>query len=160
LGIHSLLKKQPLKHNVIDRDKVVIPPNWDSWGKIRVLRDGFDVDLVSNGWSIDLDQPFPHPHPNGNEAEGGESNNVSVEHEVADETLTEHGELTTISIRRVTVFLLRRRAVLRGLDASAIGIVAVPVQILGVSFVIHDYRPVVSEVDRLSVARCGARSRS
>ncbi|KAL2192476.1 dynein light intermediate chain-domain-containing protein [Corynascus similis CBS 632.67] len=84
LGIHSLLKKQPLKHNVIDRDKVVIPPNWDSWGKIRVLRDGFDVDLVSNGWSIDLDQPFPRPHPNGNEAEGGESNNVSVEHEVAD----------------------------------------------------------------------------
>ncbi|KAH6630009.1 dynein light intermediate chain-domain-containing protein [Chaetomium sp. MPI-SDFR-AT-0129] len=65
LGIHSLLKKQPLKHNVIDRDKVVIPPNWDSWGKIRVLRDGFDVDLVSTGWTIDLDQPAPLPHANG-----------------------------------------------------------------------------------------------
>ncbi|KAK3903990.1 dynein light intermediate chain-domain-containing protein [Staphylotrichum tortipilum] len=70
LGIHSLLKKQPLKHNVIDRDKVVIPPNWDSWGKIRVLRDGFDVDQVSTGWSIDLDQPFGGPangqHANAN----------------------------------------------------------------------------------------------
>lgn len=36
-----------------------MPPNWDSWGKIRVLRDGFDVERVSEGWSIDLDQPFP-----------------------------------------------------------------------------------------------------
>jgi hypothetical protein len=74
LGIHSLLKKQPLKHNVIDRDKVVIPPNWDSWGKIRVLRDGFDVDQVSNGWSIDLDQPFPRTQPNGTAQEDGQAN--------------------------------------------------------------------------------------
>jgi dynein light intermediate chain 1 len=59
LGIHSLLKKNPLKHNVIDRDKILVPPNWDSWGKIRVLREGFDMELVSNGWSIDLDQPLP-----------------------------------------------------------------------------------------------------
>lgn len=59
LGIHSLLKKQPLKPNVIDRDKIVVPPNWDSWGKIRVLREGFDVETVSSGWSIDLDKPFP-----------------------------------------------------------------------------------------------------
>lgn len=36
----------------------MIPPNFDSWGKIRVLREGFDVELVSNGWTIDLDQPL------------------------------------------------------------------------------------------------------
>ncbi|KAK4237881.1 dynein light intermediate chain-domain-containing protein [Achaetomium macrosporum] len=83
LGIHSLLKKQPLKHNVIDRDKVVVPPNWDSWGKIRVLRDGFDVDRVSKGWSIDLDQPFPRPQPNGADAENGQVNGEN-EHAVAD----------------------------------------------------------------------------
>ncbi|KAH8908161.1 hypothetical protein BR93DRAFT_927196 [Coniochaeta sp. PMI_546] len=65
LGIHSLLKKNPLKHNVIDRDKILVPPNWDSWGKIRVLREGFDVELVSNGWSIDLDQPLPTHSTNG-----------------------------------------------------------------------------------------------
>ncbi len=69
LGIYSILKKQPLRHNVIDRDKVVIPPNWDSWGKIRVLRDGFDVDQISTGWSIDLDQPFPLADSNGAVAE-------------------------------------------------------------------------------------------
>lgn len=56
LGIHSLLKRQPLKHNVIDRDKVVVPPNWDSWGKIRVLRDGFDPEAVNIAWSLDISE--------------------------------------------------------------------------------------------------------
>ena len=60
LGIQSLLKKQNLKHNVIDRDKILIPPNWDSWGKIRVLREGFDVEGVSSGWSRDI-QPLLAP---------------------------------------------------------------------------------------------------
>ncbi|KAB5562705.1 putative motor protein [Coniochaeta sp. 2T2.1] len=69
LGIHSLLKKNPLKHNVIDREKILVPPNWDSWGKIRVLREGFDMELVSNGWSVDLDQPLPNPTSNGLEKE-------------------------------------------------------------------------------------------
>ncbi|CZS91790.1 related to dynein light intermediate chain 2 [Rhynchosporium agropyri] len=56
LGIHSLLKRQPLKHNVIDRDKVLVPPNWDSWGKIRVLREGFDVEAINKGWSVDIEE--------------------------------------------------------------------------------------------------------
>jgi dynein light intermediate chain 1, cytosolic len=73
LGIHSLLKKQPLKANVIDRDKITVPPNWDSWGKIRLLREGFDAELVSNGWSIDLGQPLSTPHLNG--TENGEAPN-------------------------------------------------------------------------------------
>ncbi|KAF3768880.1 hypothetical protein M406DRAFT_249207 [Cryphonectria parasitica EP155] len=69
LGIYSLLKKQPLKPNVIDRDRVAVPPNWDSWGKIRVLREGFDVEAVSEGWSIDLESKFPPPGRNANPAE-------------------------------------------------------------------------------------------
>ncbi|KAL2262291.1 hypothetical protein VTK26DRAFT_1843 [Humicola hyalothermophila] len=77
LGIHSLLKKHPLKHNVIERDKITVPPNWDSWGKIRVLREGFDVERVSNGWSIDLDQPFPRSPPNGTGAEDKQTNGES-----------------------------------------------------------------------------------
>ena len=74
LGIHSLLKKQPLKHNVIDRDKIVVPPNWDSWGKIRVLREGFDVERVSKGWEADLDHTYPQPHHDGETAENGQTN--------------------------------------------------------------------------------------
>ncbi|KAF1978758.1 hypothetical protein BU23DRAFT_497641 [Bimuria novae-zelandiae CBS 107.79] len=55
LGIKSLLKQQQLKHNVTDRDRVLVPPNWDSWAKIRILRDGFDVEGVSQKWSVDID---------------------------------------------------------------------------------------------------------
>ncbi|KAK2750436.1 hypothetical protein FQN57_003916 [Myotisia sp. PD_48] len=54
LGIHSLLKRQSLKHNVIDRDKILVPSNWDSWGKIRIIREGFDIEGVGNCWSIEI----------------------------------------------------------------------------------------------------------
>lgn len=58
LGITSLLKREPLKHNVIDRDKIVVPPNWDSWGKIRVLGGSFDAEQISKGWSEDIKLPI------------------------------------------------------------------------------------------------------
>ena len=57
LGIHSTLKRQTLKHNVVDRDKILIPPNWDSWGKIRILREGFNVETTSERWSLEI-QPL------------------------------------------------------------------------------------------------------
>ena len=60
LGIQSLLKRNPLKHNVIDRERILIPPNWDSWGKIRVLREGFDPEAVSNAWSVELQGQASH----------------------------------------------------------------------------------------------------
>lgn len=43
----------------------MVPPNWDSWSKIRVLRDGFDVEKVNEGWSIDVDQVYPPTTVNG-----------------------------------------------------------------------------------------------
>lgn len=61
LGITSLLKREPLKHNVIDRDRIVVPPNWDSWGKIRVLGGNFDAEQISKGWSEDIKLPFGLP---------------------------------------------------------------------------------------------------
>ena len=54
LGIYSSLKKQAVKHNVIDRDKILVPPNWDSFGKIRVLREGFDAEKISSLWAKDI----------------------------------------------------------------------------------------------------------
>lgn len=82
LGVYSQLKKQTLKHNVIDRDKVLIPPNWDSWGKIRVLREGFDVEGISSGWSIDVQQsprslPGAESNITGNEAVSNPSSRSS-----------------------------------------------------------------------------------
>ncbi|RPA74517.1 hypothetical protein BJ508DRAFT_243855 [Ascobolus immersus RN42] len=63
--LHSLLsipipqsvRSQSLRHNIIDRDKVLIPPHWDAWGKIRIMRDGFDVEGINKGWSIDIELP-------------------------------------------------------------------------------------------------------
>jgi dynein light intermediate chain 1, cytosolic len=43
-----------LKPNVVERDHVFVPSGWDSWGKIRVLRDGFDVEGVCAGWGVDI----------------------------------------------------------------------------------------------------------
>ncbi|EPS37912.1 hypothetical protein H072_8490 [Dactylellina haptotyla CBS 200.50] len=56
--------KQTLRHNVIERERVLVPPSWDSWGKIRVLRD-FDVEGVGSGWSVDIDfSPSSATDPN------------------------------------------------------------------------------------------------
>ena len=54
LSIHSLLKREVARHNIVDRDKVLVPPNWDSWGKIRILKEGFDTEAVSNSWSVEI----------------------------------------------------------------------------------------------------------
>lgn len=57
-GVSSTAAKQGLKHNVISRASILIPPNWDSWGKIRVLREGFDVEGISSMWSDELHRPL------------------------------------------------------------------------------------------------------
>lgn len=44
---------------------MVVPPNWDSWGKIRVLREGFDVEAVNSGWSLDIEESFNSLVANG-----------------------------------------------------------------------------------------------
>lgn len=57
LGIHSLLKRETVKYNVLDRDKILIPPNWDSWGKIRILQGGFEIETVAKAWSVEIQSP-------------------------------------------------------------------------------------------------------
>lgn len=58
LNIQSLLKKDIAKHNVIDRDKILVPPNWDSHGKIRIVRENFDPQDISNKWGVEI-EPQP-----------------------------------------------------------------------------------------------------
>ncbi len=69
LGIKSLLKQEQLRHNVTDRDRVLVPPNWDSWAKIRIIRAGFDVEAISERWSVDIDIPH-HMRPTNGDAAG------------------------------------------------------------------------------------------
>lgn len=62
LSIHSLLKRDVAKPNYMERDKILIPPNWDSWGKIRPLREGTDLEAISDAWSVEI-QAQPEDNP-------------------------------------------------------------------------------------------------
>lgn len=42
------------KPNTLDRDRIVVPAGWDSWGKIAVMRDGFEAKLWGEAWERDL----------------------------------------------------------------------------------------------------------
>ncbi|KAF4461816.1 dynein light intermediate chain [Fusarium albosuccineum] len=87
LGITSLLKRHPLKHNVIDRDKIVVPPNWDSWGKIRVLGGSFDAEVVSNSWAEDISSSLDPTRTND------PTNPAADEDEDEDEQLRENSAI-------------------------------------------------------------------
>lgn len=50
---------------------MLVPPNWDSWGKIRVLRDGFDVEAVNKGWSVDIEESYDLAAQNGTNGVNG-----------------------------------------------------------------------------------------
>jgi dynein light intermediate chain 1, cytosolic len=55
LGVQSMLQRKTLKHNTTDRDHIVVPPNFDSWGKIRILTDDFNIEAVSQAWERDIE---------------------------------------------------------------------------------------------------------
>ena len=42
------------KANLLDRDRIIVPMGWDSWGKIAVLRDGSDAKGWGEAWDSDL----------------------------------------------------------------------------------------------------------
>lgn len=66
----------PYRANVVDRDALIIPAGWDSWGKIKVLRDVFDARGTSSAWQALLNQHIKH-----------RDNELDVEAEQAGETL-------------------------------------------------------------------------
>ncbi|KAK9381321.1 dynein light intermediate chain-domain-containing protein [Kockiozyma suomiensis] len=45
---------QQIKPNVIQRDSLLIPSGWDSWSKILVIKEDFDVEGVSGSWQHDV----------------------------------------------------------------------------------------------------------
>lgn len=57
----------PFAHrpNTLDRDKIMAPAGWDTWGKIAVLRDGFDAAKWGEAWEKDLDADAGATVPGG-----------------------------------------------------------------------------------------------
>ncbi len=51
----------PHKPNTLDRDHIVVPAGWDSWGKIGVLREGFDAKAWGEAWERDLESSEAEP---------------------------------------------------------------------------------------------------
>lgn len=47
----------PYRAQVVDRDIIMIPAGWDSWGKIQILRDGFDCRQMADAWEMDEASP-------------------------------------------------------------------------------------------------------
>ncbi|KAI9263502.1 dynein light intermediate chain-domain-containing protein [Helicostylum pulchrum] len=52
-----------IKAQVIERDTVLVPSGWDSWGKIKILREGFDCENLSDGWDADMDAVMDRQNP-------------------------------------------------------------------------------------------------
>jgi hypothetical protein len=59
-----------IKAQTIERDTVLVPSGWDSWGKIKVLREGFDCEHVNEGWDADMDAVTDRQKPGKNGARG------------------------------------------------------------------------------------------
>lgn len=49
------------KPNTLDRDYIVVPIGWDSWGKITLLRDGFDAKAWGEAWERALEAAAGEP---------------------------------------------------------------------------------------------------
>lgn len=39
---------------MVDKDLVYTPTGWDTYGKIRILREGFDCQKFSEAWDVDV----------------------------------------------------------------------------------------------------------
>lgn len=48
---------------MIERDTVLVPSGWDSWGKIKILREGFDCNDLSDGWDADMEAVIDRQSP-------------------------------------------------------------------------------------------------
>lgn len=105
--LHRLLttstKSYPfkLKAQVVERDAVLVPSGWDSWGKLRVLRDGFDCDAVHQGWDSDMDAVTDRQQPSLHGARGNFEeiiNNPNFNDQVTKQVLFVYDSELTITI--------------------------------------------------------------
>jgi len=58
--------------NVLDRDRIVVPAGWDSYGKISILREGFQPVRWAEAYDTDLEslsESNPQPNPEGARAQ-------------------------------------------------------------------------------------------
>jgi dynein light intermediate chain 1 len=110
LGIRSLVKQEEVNPQATQeyRDKILIPPYWDAWSRIRLAGNGlFDFEGISAKWSSDIEIP-PHvqaaangesavtgPTPNGAETE--QSSEELSATQIYEDTIKNPGEHSSIT---------------------------------------------------------------
>ncbi|KAG0198970.1 hypothetical protein BGX28_007680 [Mortierella sp. GBA30] len=102
-----------LRAQVVERDQVMVPAGWDSIGKIKVLRNGFDCEGVAEGWEVD-EQMTKNPNADQTSATEIGANAVASARQVYEEVITNpkhnHAPVTiqpTITAEDDQVFLDR-----------------------------------------------------
>lgn len=112
LGIRSLVKQEEVNPQATQeyRDKILIPPYWDAWSRIRLAGNGlFDFEGISGKWSVDIEIPAhiqaaangdttavgPALNGQGADQEGEESSATSI-YEDTIKNLEEHSSITNI----------------------------------------------------------------
>jgi dynein light intermediate chain 1 len=46
----------PYRANQLDRDSIMIPAGWDTWGKIEALKEGFQCKQINEMWDAALEK--------------------------------------------------------------------------------------------------------
>lgn len=85
---------------MIDRDKILVPANWDSWGKIRIIREGFDMEGASTAWSIEIQdapEPLDQPAHTSPQDENGEADDGTSAVTVFEQTIQDPKRDATIA---------------------------------------------------------------
>jgi dynein light intermediate chain 1 len=112
LGIRSLVKQEEVNPQATQeyRDKILIPPYWDAWSRIRLAGNGlFDFEGISGKWSVDIEIPAHiqaaangdtagvGSAPNGEEAgQQGEEPSATSIYEETIRNPEEHSSITNI----------------------------------------------------------------
>jgi dynein light intermediate chain 1 len=79
LGVRSGLVKRDsgTVYEVSRREGTLVPSNWDSWAKIRMMADQFDPEVVSKAWSTDI-QASPSATAGSQEPKEDESHTTAI----------------------------------------------------------------------------------
>lgn len=90
----------PYRANQLDRDSIMIPSGWDSWGKIQILKDGFDCQRVNEMWEVALAREAKRIGPtSGKGGEDGlvEDDDEEVVQQVWQDVMPDAGVETLVS---------------------------------------------------------------
>ncbi|RKP13471.1 dynein light intermediate chain-domain-containing protein, partial [Piptocephalis cylindrospora] len=114
--LHRLLGPGSALVKVVERETVAVPSGWDTWGKIGILREGFQCRETLDGWEFDL---VEEDRGHGSGVEGGlrqlyeqaiRDSSVGVRRDAKKEVIIAESEQD---------FLIRQQEALKRAKASA-----------------------------------------